>query len=84
MSGMLVLTAAVSYWISWDMQVQGERLSFARTARKDLVILFAKWRRSVGHRASESRATTPDRVSNSATEQGQVPVRLGTAVLSRS
>jgi hypothetical protein len=56
MSGMLVLAAAVSYWISWDMKSQDERLSFVKTVYGDLAFLVAKWRnRAANDRAARSQ-----------------------------
>jgi hypothetical protein len=73
LSGMLAVTAVISYWISWDMQPQDGRPSFTGTVYSDLVKLFAKWRSSSGRAGSRSTATA-DQVSNSVTRQVQLHV----------
>jgi len=83
MSGMMALAAAVSYWISWDMQSRDQRSSFARTVYSDLLDLIAKWRGS-GGRAMRSPSAIPEQVSNAATQQAQLAVPLASPALSRS
>ena len=83
MSGMLALATAVFYWISWDMQPRDERRSFTRTVYSDLVDLIAKWRRA-DSRPGQSRSATPEQVSNSATQQAELPVALTSPALSQS
>ena len=63
LSGMLALTAVVSYWISWDIQPVNERNSFARTVSDDLVALIAKWRSSAGSARSRSPVARPNRAA---------------------
>ena len=69
MSGMLVLTAGVSYWISWDIQPQNERLSFAKTVYGDLADLIAKWQSRAANDGSRSPTATPDRDARSQIRQ---------------
>ena len=84
MSGMLVLTAAVSYWISWDIQPNGDKLSFARTVYGDFADLTAKLRRSVGRTGSRLPVSASGQVSSSAMQPAQQTVRLASPALSRS
>jgi hypothetical protein len=84
MSGMLGVTAAVSYWISWDIQPNGEKLSFTKTVYGDLADLTEKLRRSVGRAGSHSPAIASGQVSTSATQPAQQKVRLASPALSRS
>jgi hypothetical protein len=85
-SGMVALTAAVSYWISWDMQPENERNSFARTVSDDLLALIAKWRNSAGNAGSRSPAATrPDWAAQSQTRQPlEAPARPARSALIRS
>jgi hypothetical protein len=85
LSGMLALTAVLSYWISWDMQPEAERNSFARTVSDDLTALIAKWRNSAGSAGSRSPAARPDRAARSPTRQALgAPARSAGSALIRS
>jgi hypothetical protein len=85
MSGMLALAAVVFYWISWDMQPQGERLSFMKTVYLDLVDLLAAWRNSIAKTGSRSQAPTADRAASSRTpHSSEASARLARPAFSRS
>jgi hypothetical protein len=56
MFAFLVVASAITYWISWDLQPNGTRLSFAMKVATDLVDLLAKCRDSIQNAGSESVA----------------------------
>jgi hypothetical protein len=85
MSGMVALATAVSYWISWDMQPQDERLSFTKTVWGDLADLIAKWRMGAANVGSRSPAARPDRAASSRTpHSSEASARLARPAFSRS
>ena len=68
------LISLVSCWISWDLQHQRNRVSFATKVRSDLVNLFKKGRDLVRNSGLQTGVVASPRVSRTSPRRSSMAV----------